>query len=141
MGQGEKSATDPGVWDARTEELEKRREELREELEEFNKERDRIRHMIGSIGGQKYSRRDNWINVVFLTVILTFFVLEMTTKFLPPLISLEVSVLLVSVKIVWMIHSQHRYNHFVFWILNSIEFRLNESASQMKRIEKLLKDE
>ncbi len=131
----------PGFRDAQTEELEKRRDELRKELEEFNKERDRIRHMIGSIGGQKYSRRDNWINAVFLTVILTFFFLELTTKFLPPLISLEISVLLVSIKIVWMIHSQHRYNHFVFWILNSIEFRLNESASQMKRIETLLKDE
>jgi Flp pilus assembly protein TadB len=141
MGQAETGPTKPGIKDEITEDLEKRREELREELEEFNRERDRIRRTIGSIGGQKYSRRDNWINAVFLTVILTFFVLEITTKFLPPLISLEISVLLVSIKIVWMIHSRHRYNHFVFWILNSIEYRLNESAGQMKRIEQLLKDQ
>ncbi len=101
-------------------------EELRREIEEFNREKERIKMLIGSIGGESYSRRDNIINIAFIVIILSLFVLEITTHWLPENISLEVSVLLVSIKIVWMIHSQHKYNHFVFWILNTIEFRVNE---------------
>ncbi|NQT57751.1 MAG: hypothetical protein HQ557_02090 [Bacteroidetes bacterium] len=115
-------------------ELERKKVKLMEELEIFNSERDRIRHLIGEIGGTKYSKRDNIINFIFLGVIITLFFLEQTTHFLPPMISLEVSVLLVSIKIVWMIHSQHKYNHFVFWILNSIEFRVNELSSSVRNM-------
>lgn len=129
MGQNDK-ATIEAEHDA----LEKRKAKLIEELDIFNSERDRIRHLIGEIGGTRYSKKDNIINLIFLGVIITLFVLEQTTHFLPPMISLEVSVLLVSIKIVWMIHSQHRYNHFVFWILNSIEYRVNELSSSVKKM-------
>lgn len=79
------------------------------------------------------------INIVFLTIILLLFILELTTHFLPAFISLEVSVLLVSIKIVWMIHSQHRFNHFQFWVLNSIEFRINNMHKMVRGMEKELK--
>jgi hypothetical protein len=54
---------------------------------------------------------------------------------LPPLFSIELGVLLVSVKIIWMIHKQARVEHFQFWILNSIEFRLNEITKSVRRLE------
>ena len=41
------------------------------------------------------------------------------------LLLLEVAVLLVSLKIIWMIHKQSKVDHFQFWILNSIEFQMN----------------
>ena len=107
--------------------------ELRDEIEEFNREKERIRSVIGRLGGTKYSKRDNVINFVFLAIIVIFFTLEVSTKFLPANISLEISVLLVSIKIVWMMHSQYRYNHFVFWILNTIEFRVNDIGKQVRR--------
>jgi hypothetical protein len=56
---------------------------------------------------------------------------------LPPLFSLELGVLLVSVKIIWMIHKQAKVEHFQFWILNSIEFRLNEITKSVRRLEEL----
>jgi len=111
-------------------------EELKRELEEFQQEKERIRRMIGSIGGQKYSHRDNIINVVFLVVIISLFILEVTAKILPPMISIELSVFLVSIKIVWMMHQQHRYNHFVFWILNTIEFRVNQVNGAVVKMQK-----
>ena len=111
-----------------------RREDVISDLEEFNREKERIKRLIGGVGGTEYSKRDNIINMVFLSIILVFFLLEITTKFLPAYISLEISVLLVSIKIVWMIHAQHRYNHFVFWILNTIEFRVNDLSKQVKKI-------
>ncbi len=35
----------------------------------------------------------------------------------------------------WMIHKQARVEHFQFWILNSIEFRLNDVSKKLSRIE------
>ena len=110
-------------------------EDLRSEIEEFNREKESIKALIGQVGGKAYSKRDNVINLVFLSVIIVLFTLEITTKFLPAYISLEISVLLVSIKIVWMIHSQHKYNHFVFWILNTLEFRMNDMAKRVRSIE------
>ena len=118
------------------EDLQERRDQILSEIDEYNKERDRIRTMLGSVGGRSYSRKDLIMNVVFLVVIIMFFTLEITTHFLPPYISIEVSVLPVSIKIVWMIHSQHRFNHFQFWVLNSIEFRVNEIQRRLAAIER-----
>jgi len=118
--------------------LHERKEDILREIDEYNRERDQIKSMLGRIGGEKYSKKDMIINIIFLTVILIVFVLELTTHFLPSFISLEVSMLLISVKIVWMIHSQHKFNHFQFWILNSLEFRMNNIYSRIKKIERML---
>ncbi|MCK5153048.1 MAG: hypothetical protein KAQ93_01700 [Spirochaetales bacterium] len=119
-----------------SEDLKGKKEEILKEIQEYNKERDEIKNMLGKIGGKSYSKSDAVINGVFLSLISIFFVLEITTHWLPSFISLEISVLLVSIKIVWMIHSQHKFNHFQFWILNSIEYRMNQITSKMKKIEK-----
>ena len=118
--------------------LEEKKEDILKEIEEYNRERDQIKSMLGRIGGEKYSKTDMIINIAFLSLIVLLFTLEITTKFLPTYISIEVSVLLVSIKIVWMIHSQHKFNHFQFWILNSLEFRMNNMYSRIKKIERLL---
>jgi hypothetical protein len=114
---------------------------LREELEQFSKEKEEIRALVGQIGGTKSNRRDRAINIVFLTAIGLLFVADVlrhllhTDVPLPPLFSIELGVLLVSVKIVWMIHKQSKVEHFQFWILNSIEFRLNEITKTVRRLE------
>ena len=118
------------------EELKGKKEEILKEIQEYNKERDEIKNMLGKIGGKSYSKFDAVINGIFLSLITIFFVLEITTHWLPSFISLEISVLLVSIKIVWMIHSQHNFNHFQFWILNSIEYRMNQITGKIKKIEK-----
>jgi len=118
--------------------LSEKKEDILREIEEYNRERDQIKNMLGRIGGEKYSKTDMIINIVFLSFIVTLFTLELTTHFLPAFISIEVSVLLVSIKIVWMIHSQHKFNHFQFWILNSLEFRMNNMYSRLKKIERML---
>lgn len=112
--------------------------QLEAEIADFNREKEEIKALIGGIGGKSYSHRDNIINIVFLGLILTLFILEITTHWLPEFISLEVSILLVSIKIVWMIHSQHKYNHFIFWILNTIEFRVNDVGKRVQKMEKLI---
>ncbi|MDA3937745.1 MAG: hypothetical protein PF693_00345 [Spirochaetia bacterium] len=119
-----------------TEDLKEKKEEILKEIQENNKERDEIKNKLGKIGGKSYSKVDTIINIVFLLLISFFFITEITTHWLPSFISLELSVLLVSIKIVWMIHSQHKFNHFQFWILNSIEYRINQMTGKIKKIEK-----
>jgi hypothetical protein len=114
------------------------REDLLGEIEEFEREREQLKEVLGRIGGRSFSKKDNWINIGFLILILVLFVLELTTEFLPRLISLELGVLLVSVKIVFMIHSQQKVNHFEFWILNSIEYRMNDVSKRVKKMERHL---
>ncbi len=122
------------------EDLQEKERALREEIAEYNKERDRIKYVIGNIGGKRYSKVDTIVNVVFVLIIIVLFILEVAIHFIPTFLSLEIGVLLISAKIIWMIHSQQKTNHFQFWILNSIEFRMNEIIKRVKAIEKGLKD-
>ncbi len=112
------------------------KEELIAELEEFEREREQLKVVLGRIGGSKFSKKELWINLLFLVLVLTLFILEITTHFLPPAVSLEIGILLVSVKIIIMIHTQQKVNHFQFWILNSIEFRMNDMSKRVRSIEK-----
>jgi len=118
------------------EELSKAEEAMRKEFEEYNQEKEKIRDVLGKIGGKNFSKVDGIVNVVFFTIIITLFVLEMVTHFLPPFISLEISVLLVSIKIVVMMHHQYKTSHFQFWILNTIEFKINSMHSDLRELEK-----
>jgi hypothetical protein len=118
---------------------------LEEELEHFRSEKEKIRELVGRIGGATSNRRDRALNVVFIAAIAFLLVIDLLrhalglTIPLPPLVSLELGVLLVSVKIIWMIHKQSRVEHFQFWILNSIEFRLNEVSRRIRDIEERLR--
>ncbi len=118
------------------EELTAKEAELIRELDEFKKEKEKVRQLLGSIGGSNKNRNENIINMTFLAVVLVFFTLELTTHFLPSAISLEIGVLLVSIKIILLIHSANKANHFSFWILNSIEFRVNEINKRTITLEK-----
>ena len=115
---------------------------LKEELEQFRQEKERIRVVVGQIGGKRTIKRDRIINIVFIVILLLLLLLDILRHYfhlkipLPDVFSLEVGLLLVSLKIIWMIHNQSRVEHFQFWILNSIEFRLNDIAKRIKQVEK-----
>lgn len=117
---------------------------LREELEQFRQEKEKIRKLVGQVGGKGSAKRDRLINLVFLVLLVLLFALDILRHYvhwtipLPPLVSLEIGVLMVSLKIIWMIHKQSKVEHFQFWILNSLEFRLNEISKRLRSIEEKL---
>ena len=120
---------------------------LKEELEQFRKEKEQIRKLVGQIGGASAAQADKVINVLFILVIIVLFGIDIfrhafniKIDAFPAMLSLEIGVLLVSVKIIWMIYKQSKVEHFQFWILNSIEFRLNDIAKRTRDIEKGLKN-
>ena len=115
--------------------------DLKEELEQYRREKDKIRQVVGQIGGKGSARRDACITLAFVVGIVLVFVLDVLRHLLgidvplPPLFSLELGVLLVSLKIIWMIHKQGKVEHFQFWILHSIEYRLNDIGERMRKLE------
>ena len=118
-------------------------ESLRAELEEYRKEKEQIRKILGTIGGASYDIREGILNCLFLFLLCAIFVSDIarhfwgiTIPYLTSMVSLEIAVLLVSVKIIWMIHKQTKVEHFQFWILNSIEFRLNAISKKLTEMDK-----
>ncbi len=118
--------------------------ELMEELEQFRKEKERIRMLVCQIGGKHSQKRDHIINIAFICAMAFLFLFDILRHVfhlevpLPQMFSLELAVLLVSVKIIWMIHKGSKVEHFQFWVLNSIEFRLNDVTKRLREIDKKL---
>ena len=115
---------------------------LEEELKAYKEETEKIRFIVGQIGGTKSKRKDLIINIAFAALLVILIGLDITAHFvpvireyLPMMISLEIGLVLVSIKIIWMIHQQSRVEHFQFWILNSIEFRINDISKRLKQME------
>lgn len=117
-------------------------ESLQEELENYKREKEKIRQIVGAIGGRVQSKSHQWINISLILGMIVLFGIAIMhhvfhfNVFLPATFYIELGMLLVSMKIIWMVHNQMKVNHFQFWILNSIEFRLNSIAKKMKTIEK-----
>lgn len=110
-------------------------EELEKEINEFKKEKERVRKIVGKIGGHQNEKFHFSINIAFLIVVMCIFILGMLKK-IGFILSVEIGVLLVSLKIAWMIHEQQKVNHFQFWILTSLEYRVNEIHKKVATLEK-----
>lgn len=87
--------------------------DLKEDLEDFRREKEDIRKVIGQIGGGQLVKRDKLINLSFIIAIIILFIIEIIQHLtgsiipIPPLFSIELGILIVSVKIIWMIHAQN----------------------------------
>ena len=120
---------------------------LREELEHYKAQKEKIRNIVGQIGGATSHRRVTMINIVFLVIVVSAFAFDLLrhimgwkVPLLPPMLLLEVAVLLVSLKIIWMIHKQSKVDHFQFWVLNSIEFQINMLSRRIADMTNTIRD-
>ena len=110
-------------------------DDLKQELENFQKEKERVREIIGKIGGVP-TFNTKFLNVVFIVVIGVSLVVSLIAGEKWRLLSIEIATVALSVKIIYLIHCQMRVNHFKFWILSSIEWRLNEMMKIIKKLDK-----
>lgn len=114
-----------------TERMDGREDTLAEEIEQFKREKERIRAIIGRIGGVP-TFRQKLFNILFGLAVLGCFIISLVThgKLVLPMI--EIGVILISVKIMYLLHTFLRQMHFMFWVLSSIEWRLNEMERRAK---------
>ena len=99
--------------------------ELKEDLEHFQKEKERVRELLGSIGGvPKFHTK--LVNTIFVISIVVSLVIAAMVDQEWQILMIEITAVALSVKIMYLIHCQMRVNHFQFWVLSSIEWRVNE---------------
>jgi ABC-type multidrug transport system fused ATPase/permease subunit len=109
--------------------------DLKMELEHFEKEKERVRAIVGKIGGvPRFGTK--LINFLFIVVIIVAGAISIFSGEKLRLLMVELTTIMLSVKIIYMIHYQMRVNHFKFWILSAIEWRINEMMVRIKKIEK-----
>ena len=107
--------------------------DLKQALEHFEQEEERVRAIIGSIGGVPQFRT-KLINVIFIVIIVVAGGVSVFSGDRLRLLMIELTTVMLSVKIIYMIHIQMRVNHFKFWILSAIEWRINEMTVQLKQL-------
>ena len=110
-------------------------EELRKELEDFYQKKQKLRSLV-----EKQAKKEMLFNVIFLVLVLGFFILGAILKHIDATLSLEIAILLVSVKMVWMIYEQQKANHFFFWILSTLEHEVNQLHVTIHTIKKRKKE-
>jgi len=105
--------------------------ELESEIRSFEEERENIRKIVGQIGG-KPSYKARVINIIFIVLILAVFAMSIVWGGKIRFFMIEVGILLLSLKLVYFLESHMRLNHFQFWILSSLEWRLDKIDKKLK---------
>jgi len=109
--------------------------DLKKALENFEQEKERVRTIIGKIGGVPQFHT-KLINALFIVIIIAAGTVSIFSGDKIRLLMVELTTVMLSVKIIYMIHIQMRVNHFKFWILSAIEWRINEMTFQIKQLTK-----
>ncbi|UCF17895.1 MAG: hypothetical protein JSW59_10595 [Phycisphaerales bacterium] len=108
--------------------------DLKQELDSFEQEKERVRTIIGKIGGVP-TFNAKLVNILFAAVIVVAAVVSVIGGDKWRLLMVELTTVMLSVKIIYLIHCQMRVNHFKFWILSAIEWRINEMMVQIKQLQ------
>ena len=118
--------------DERKRQVEEEMADLKEEIERFREEKQRVRAIVGKIGGVP-AFNTKIFNIIFVTLVVISLAISLITE-VPRtrLAMIELAVAALSLKLIFLINKQARVNHFQLWILSSLEWRLNEI---MKAIE------
>lgn len=99
--------------------------------EELEKEARDIAPAIASWGG-KLTLKRKIITGLFFGSIVICFTIGIFTSGVFAKSSLEIGLLLLSVKIGYFIYNEARINHYEFWVLQSIESRLNTLLDEVR---------
>ena len=94
--------------------------DLKEEIESFKKEKERVKTIVGQIGGMP-SFDTKALNIIFIVLILACIVGSLMTGGIVRLVMIELAIVALSIKLIYLMNKQARVNHFQLWILSSIE--------------------
>lgn len=118
---------------------EEKKEEIEEEIDNFIERRKEIKDMVGKIGGHP-TKHAKVINIVFFVVLIVAFIVPIFIESIPHIVALDIGVLLISIKIIYSLMQQARVNHYQFWILTTLEWRLHNITSDLKELKEQLNE-
>ena len=107
--------------------------DLKKELENFQQEKERVRLIVGKIGGVPTFNTKTF-NTVFAAIIIVSLLISFAAGSTLRLLMIELATVAVSVKILYMMHCQNRVNHFQLWMMSSLEWRINEMMKLLRTI-------
>lgn len=121
--------------------LEEELDDLKQELDNFQQEKERVRTIIGGIGGvpRFHTKIVNAVFILIIVVLLIVSIINHNNDI--RLIVIEFATIALSVKILYMMHCQTRVNHFQIWMQSSIEWRINEIMKMIRKIDSKLNEE
>ncbi len=105
-------------------------QDLRKEIERFKQEKERVRAIVGRMGGMP-TMHVKVMNIVFIVFVSVCLAITLFYARSLEIIMGELAVAAVSVKLMYLMHSQARVNHFQLWILSSLEWRLSEMVRDL----------
>jgi len=76
------------------------------------------------------------MNAIFIAILAVSVILSVILGEKWRTLMIELATVTLSLKIIYLIHCQVKVNHFKFWILSSIEWRLNEVKKQITSLRK-----
>lgn len=106
--------------------------DLKQELENFQQEKERVRAIVGKIGGIP-TFNTKLANKIFIAVIVITLAISIIGGEKWRLLMIEMATVALAIKIIYMIHCQMKINHFKLWMLSSIEWRLNEIMKHVRK--------
>jgi energy-converting hydrogenase Eha subunit E len=115
------------------ERIEQEMMDLKQEIENFKREKDRVRSIVGQIGGMP-TFNTKLINIFFILVVVGCVAGSLFSGGIVRLLMIELVVAAVSIKLIYLIFNQSRVNHFQLWVLTSLEWRLNEIIKLIKEL-------
>jgi pterin-4a-carbinolamine dehydratase len=113
-------------------------EALRADLNKYRQEQKEWRRMIARSKIEENARVFTFLNNLLFFLIVALFAAQIFFHPMSDIFSLETALFLVSLKLIMMIHSASRFNHFQFWILHSIETRVEGLNERLDRLEDAL---
>jgi hypothetical protein len=108
--------------------------QLQDEVQEYLKEKERVRKILGRVGGNP-GKKEKVMNILFLGTVALVFVVGLIFPEYQTL-TLEVAILLVSLKLALILTQNNKMSHFQFWMLSTIEWRLSQVSQDMIRLKK-----
>ncbi len=117
------------------EEIKSREKELEDEIRSFETERDNVRQIVGKIGGTPSSKA-RIFNIILIALVLCVFASSIVWGGKVRFFMIELGILLISIKLFYFLESYMKLNHFQFWILSSLEWRLDKIDKQLREIKK-----
>ncbi len=113
--------------------IEEEMEDLKRELEHFQQEKERIRAIVGKIGGVP-TFNIKLFNIVFIAIMAVTLLISLFSSELR-LLMVELATVALALKILYMMHCQSKVNHFQLWMQSSIEWRINEIIKLLRKMD------
>jgi hypothetical protein len=110
--------------------------EVKEEVEQYKKEKEKIRKLLDSISSTKNGILNKVMDYGFILLLILLVFARFVFGIVDNILSLELGLLLLSIKIIWLIKIQNNYNHFIFMIMHTLDHHQMKILEELKEIEK-----